>query len=192
MGISAALIVAATFFVLREARDEREERILAAHQHIEELRNLVTARYRYRDVVYLEQETRVLGIPTSAREILFSVDIGVEAGVDLSRDIKVVFDPNDRRGVFVTLPSPQVLRVDADEETIRQYIVRERFARLDWLDVAEEVEAAKERNRLDAIERGILIRAEAQARSALESLLRGLGFEKVHIRFRSEDAGLRG
>lgn len=151
---------------------------------IQNLRTLAVTEYRYRDVIYFGEESRFLGLPAGSREILFSVVISVTAGVDLNRGIDVQIDSSDTGKVFVTLPAPEIVRVDAEERSISQYFVRERFGRLDWLAVSDEVEAAKERNTVDAIDRGILAQAERQARAAVQRLLQAGGFSGVTVRFR--------
>ncbi|TVR71549.1 MAG: DUF4230 domain-containing protein [Spirochaetaceae bacterium] len=158
---------------------------------IRNLQTITSTEYRYRDVIYFGEDARFLGILTGSRRILFAVTISVTAGVDLHRGIEVQFG-NDRDTVFVTLPAPQVLRVDAEERSISQYFVQDRAGRLDWLAISDEVEAAKERNQADAINRGILLRAEVQARTAVTRLLQAGGVGVVHVRFRSDFPGVTG
>lgn len=188
--LASAGALTASLHRIGERVDQR--RLEAAQTTIQQVQTLVTTRYRYRDVVFFDRRTRVLGIPAGQQEILFSVEIEVTAGVDLAQGVDLDIDQDDRRRIFVTLPSPHIVRVVTDEESIRQYLVRERFGRLNWLDVSTEVHAAKERNREDAIERGILSRAESQARAVIGSLLRTVGYEAVEIRFRPPPGEVRG
>jgi len=169
-----------------------QRRLEAAQARIQQVQTLITTRYRYRDVVFFDRRTRVLGIPAGQQEVLFSVEMEVTAGIDLSHGVDLDIDREDRRRIFVTLPPPQIVRVVTDEESIRQYLVLERFGRLNWLDVSTEVQAAKDRNREDAIDRGILSRAESQARTVIESLLRTVGYETVQVRFRPASGEVRG
>lgn len=167
-------------------------RLEAARAHVQRVQTLVTTRYRYRDVVFFDHRTRVLGIPAGQQEILFSVEMEVTAGIDLSHGVEITPDREDRRRVFVTLPAPEVLRVVTDESSIRQYLVLERFGRLDWLDISEEIQVAKTRNRRDAVDRGILSRAQAHTRAVVGNLLRAVGYDSVEIRFRPAAEELRG
>lgn len=171
---------------------QREVRAAAVQAELTELRSLVTARYRYRDVVWYAEETRVLGFAAGNRETLFSVNIDVTAGVVMDDRVEVVW--NDRGDtVLVTLPAPEILRVDADERSIEQLVLRERMGQIDWLDVADEVERAKERNREDAITRGILDAASREARRAVQTLMRATGPERVEVRVQPVPSGeLRG
>mgnify|MGYP002875598881 CR=1 FL=1 len=189
---AVAVAVGFGFLAVKDVRSRVQEQSLAdVRARIERLRVLSTASFRYRDIVYYDQRTRILGLPAGQQEVLFAVEMDVRAGVDLSRGFTVSID-GDRRRALVTLPQPEVLRVDADEASIRQYLVRERLGRLDWLDVSEEVEAAKERNRGDAVSRGLLDRARTQSERVIRGLLMEAGFPSVEIRFRPTPEEIRG
>lgn len=159
---------------------------------ITNLRTITGTEYRYRDVIYFGEQSRFLGLPAGSRQILFSVSITVLAGVDLNRGIEVEIDNRRPDRIFVTLPSPEVIRVDAEERSISQYFVQERFGRIDWLSVSDEVEVAKDNNRRDAIDRGLLVDAERQARAVVTRLLEAGGFETVLVRFQPRERGLTG
>jgi len=158
-------------------------------QQVEEIGNLVTTEYEYRDVVHFGEETRLLGIRTGTQEILFSVHIVVTAGIDLTTGVELDRVDRRTRDVYVTVPEPVILRVSADERSIDQYFVHEGFRGIDWLDAAGEIETAKTRNREDAVARGILDRSRAQATAILSAVLRRSGYDRVHIRFRPAGNG---
>jgi hypothetical protein len=186
-GVIALLFLTSPF--IRSPRPNPGEIV----SQIREIQSLVTQEYTYRDVVYFDEETRVLGMRTGGREILFAVEISVVAGVDMSDEVTMEHGRGREMLALVTVPSPRVLRVDAREETIDQYFVREGFRGIDWVDVSTEVEAAKERNRTDAIERGILVDAEEQAATLIRDILVAAGYETVEVRFRPpENRELRG
>lgn len=187
VGVTGAVLVG-TGLQARQALEH--EQLGEARSRIEQVRRLTTTSYRYRDVVYFAEATRILGIPAADRELLFSIEIAVDAGVDLSAGFELQVDDDDR--VFVTLPAASILQVDADERSIDQHLVREGLGGIDWLDVADEVERAKERNRADAVERGILEQAERQAEIVIANLLRGVGYQTVEVRFRGDSGELRG
>ncbi len=153
--------------------------------NIQELQTLATTRYEYREVVYFDQQTRLLGIPAGTKEMLFSVRIDVIAGLDLDESVTVEPGNRRKREVFVTLPAPRILRVTAQEDTIDQYFVHSGLGTIDWLYVTDLLEAAKEKNRDDAVSRGILDRARSHGEVVLRGLLTAAGYETIHIRFRS-------
>ena len=179
---SVALIAVAVGSLVGEFHRHRADQLQTVERQIRELAALATTRFDYRDVVYYRRQTRVLGLPAGDQETLFSVEIAVIAGIDLTRELSVETTGRSDR-VMVTLAAPEILRVDADETSLRQYLFRERFGRIDWLDLADEVERAKERNRDDALQRGILEQAERQAQSVVRGLLSSAGFTSVDVRF---------
>ena len=149
---------------------------------IESLGRLITAEYVYRDVIYVGQQTRFLGIPTGQADLLFSVEIRVVAGLDLLRRAAQVERTPDGT-IFVTLPAAEILTVDADESTIEQYFARARLAQLDWLTVGDNMRVVKDAVRDDAITRGIVERAQRNAESLVRGLLGSLTEGSVQIRF---------
>lgn len=165
----------------------------SARNRVENLSTLTTSRYEYRDVIFFGEETRLLGIPTGNREMLFAIRIDVIAGLHLTDAVSVEVGGRRDRELFVTLPAPEVIRVEAREETIDQYFARTGLRGVDWLDVSEEVERAKERDRRDALERGILDKARLQGEFLVRELLLAAGYEVVHIRFKPpRPEGLQG
>jgi len=149
---------------------------------VQTLQNLVSAEYLYRNVVYVDRQRRVLGVAAGSNEVLFSIAIRVQAGIDLSNGFSV--DVSDEERIFVTLPEPEVILVDADEQSIEEYFSAEQFLQIEWLDIGTEVESVKENVRTDAIDRGILDLARTNAESLLKNILQSGGYEHVYIRFK--------
>lgn len=188
--LSVLLVLAGLWVFLTTRSPAAAPDLTDIREEISAIRTLTTGEYRYRDVVYYSEETRLLGIPAGRREVLFSLDIVVRGGVDLSRGFRAETDESGAT-LFLTIPAAEILLVDADENSIEQYFAEERLGRIDWLDVGDELMRAKEANRADAIGRGILSETEAQARGVLTDLGRAAGFETVEVRFRPA-AELRG
>ncbi len=188
--ISPAILVTATLLFAGSAvilmRPPRQVRPPASDvvAQITTLQNLGTTEYRYRDVIYFGEQSRFLGLPAGSREVLFALTITVTAGIDFSGGVQVQWDENRPSRAYVTLPAAGVLRVNAEERSIQQYYSRERGGRIDWIAVSDVVEEAKTRNRTDAINRGILVRAEERTRDIVTRMLRASGVDEVEIRFR--------
>ena len=175
-------LTAATLLLLISCGPSQAERVLSIEQQIRELAELHTFEQIYRDIIYLGEQRHFLFFRTMDRRLLFSVNIRVSAGIDLSRGVSIL--PGARRQqLSVILPPAEVLLVDADEQSISQYFVRERGGAIGWIEVGEEIDAVKERIVVDAIERGILRRAEENAREVVENLFTQAGFKEVTITF---------
>ena len=155
------------------------EDIREVSTHIRSILELPTFEHVYRDVVFLDRERSFLIFKTMDTEVLFSVDVRVQAGVDL-RD---GFSVEQARGgaLTVALPPAKILLADADEESIHQYFLKEIGGGISRLDYYDEISAKKEIIVQDAIERGILERADENARSLLESFLRNIRNETVTV-----------
>jgi hypothetical protein len=136
----------------------------------------------YRDIVYFGEERSFLFFKTMDRRLLFSVDIVVQAGIDLEQGIELWRDEDNPQRILVQLPPAEILLVDADEATIDQYFSRDRGGEVGWLEYGAEIEAVKQRVRADAIDRGILGKAEANARGVVENFFELSGFEEVVFR----------
>lgn len=155
---------------------------------ISSLLELAAYEYRYRDIVYIGEEARFLGIKHLDKRLLFAVDFHITAGVDLdSRELRVL--PLTGGGVRVELPAPGILTVDAAEESIRQYFVKEFGGQVSRLEYYDRIAEHKREARQQAIADGIVERAGTNARTILASALQGLGIEPAYVVFRPREPG---
>lgn len=156
-----------------------EQEMVRMEQRIEALLELHTFEHIYRDLVYFGEERSFLFIKTVDRAVLFSVDLRVRAGIDLSDGVTLTPDRSDPSRIYVRLPPAEVLSVDADEQTIEEYFIREQGGRIGLLELSDQLESAKARTREEAIERGILVQADENARRIVRGFLELAGFDEV-------------
>lgn len=187
--LAALLLIGALVAWWLQDREDPLPDPAAILARIESVQLLRATEFVYREVVFFDEQTRFFGIPAGQQRILFSVNVSVVAGIDLAAGVDVRLDEAGRP-VRIVLPAPRIVAIDADESSIEQYFVRERLGRIDWLEVSREVETLKERNRADALDRGILRRAEVHARAVIGEVLAAAGAPGVEIEFRSTE--LRG
>lgn len=180
IGLTLALGLAVAGGILVWMRlDPRLPSDVEVRAQIERIGTLRTGEYLYRDVVFFDGPDRPLGIRVT--ELLFSVELVVSTGIDLTTGVQV-----SRAGagtLAVTVPAARIVRVDADEQTIEQLFVRERWASIDFTQVGNELERAKERVAVDAVERGALHRAESRARQIIDALARSRGYAGADVTF---------
>lgn len=158
---------------------------LALERRISSLLELHTVEYVYRDIVYFGDQESFLGIfRTRDQQLLFAVHLRVQAGVDLSKGVEVLRDSQEPALLLVRVPAPEILIVDADEGSIEQFFVRERGGSIQWDQVSEEMESVKERVRRDALEKGILTRAEDNAVRLIREVMTVAGYEDVVVQVR--------
>lgn len=153
--------------------------LIRVEDQLRTILELATYEHIYRDLVYYGEERSFLFIRTVDRAVLFSIDIRVRAGLDLAEGVALTRDRSDPGRIYVRLPPARVLSVDADEQSIEQYFIREQGARIGLFELTGQLEAVKERTAADAVRRGILAEATRNARQVVTSFLELAGFTEV-------------
>jgi hypothetical protein len=178
----ALLAVSLVPLTLTACSPEPEVPLPDLERRVSKILRLHSYEHVYRDIVYFGEERSFLFFKTMDRRLLFSVDIIVQAGVDLDEGVELWRDEERPERIVVQLPPPRILLVDADESSIHQYFSRDRGGEVGWLEYGAEIEAVKERVREDALERGILEKAERNARGVVSNFFELSGFEEVVFR----------
>ncbi len=156
----------------------RQPSMTEIRRSVARILELPTYEQLYRDVVYIDKSRPILFLKIGGTEVLFSVNIRVKAGIDLAGGMAL--ERTGPHSIAVRLPPAKVLSVDAEEQSIREYFVHRRvLSRVSQLDYYDAIEPAKERIVEEAVAGGILTRARDNARSLVEGLLRGGGYERV-------------
>jgi len=162
------------------------------------LLELQSCEYVYRDVVYQGRLEKILGLITSKEtRVLFSVNLKVKAGIDLSRKLEITPVPASSAAgepaILLRLPAARILEVDSDENSIHQYFIYEyglmQEERVKWLDVQDELAKSKEKIKADAIRRGILVKAWDNSGTILKNLFHLAGYKTVLIEPLPENTG---
>lgn len=142
----------------------------------------------YKDISYVGRQEIFLGfIPAKDKRLLFSVQIRVRAGLDLTQGgirIQPVPDSGtskdtERPGLRVELPPAVILLVDADDKSFHEYFAYERGDKITRADWETQIALARKRIELDAIERGILVKAWDNAAGLVRNFLKVAGFNQV-------------
>lgn len=178
------------------SRAPSPEALQELEEHLEDVLTLHTAEHRYRSIVYFGEQRRFLFLDTMDRQVLFAIDLRVQAGIDLAGGdggIEIRPGTGDAAGeLFVTLPPAAVMLVDADERSITEYFTTERGGSVQWLEYSQEIENAKAKARERALADGILDQAEENAAVLVRDFLRLADFQAVTVRIREREEGLRG
>jgi hypothetical protein len=156
-------------------------------EQIRTLLELNTYEHIYRDLVYFGEERSFLFLRTVDRAVLFSIDIRVIAGIDLTENFRITRDRLVPNRLYVQLPPPAILSVDADEQSITEYFIRERGGRIGLLELSDQLEEVKERTAQEAITRGILEDAAENARAIISNFLEMAGFTEIEFADPSDD-----
>ncbi len=164
----------------------------AVERQIKAVLELPTYEYVYRDIIYISDQAEFLGIRHRDKQLLFAVDVHLQAGIDLTKGVTVkpaASRPGEPRGLSITLPTPEILVIDADETSITQYFKKEFGGEISRLEYYDEISNSKAQIRRDALERGILTQASENAASVVRSLLQSQGIERVVIAFQDGSEG---
>jgi len=147
-------------------------------RHISAILQLPTYEHVYRDVVYLSRERAFLIFKTMDAEVLFAINVRIQAGVDLREGFSV---KRRREGVLVQLPPAKILLADADEESIEQYFLKEIGGGIARLEYYDEINSKKAELIEDAVRRGILLKADENAGLLIRGFLENLLGENVTV-----------
>lgn len=145
--------------------------------------DLPTIEYVYREIIYVGEEARFFGIKHIDKRLLFSIDLIINAGIDLTKGIEIR-DLNNG-SIQIILPEPEILMIDADEGSIHQFFIKEWGDKISHLDYYDEIEKSKESIKKDAIERDILIKAKNNAEELIFKIFSAYGISKVSFKWRS-------
>lgn len=178
MRASTFCIAAIGALALVIACDKRPEPSLM-EERVRAILELPTYEQIYRDVVFVDRERSFLVFRTMHAQVLFSIEIRVKAGFDLSDGLSLTSGSNST--VLVGLPPAQVLLVDADEATIEQYFVKEIGGNIERLEYYDEINRIKEEIVADAIQRDILVKATDNAQGLITQILLAAGYEEVRF-----------
>lgn len=161
---------------------------------LSELREYRAATGHFETIVDVERDTANVPSFLKGERTLFVAVGNVDAGVEFSGlDRRALEVSRDRRAVTVTLPRARLLEPRVDPARSRVF-ERERGL-IDRIGSVFEDNPTSERELYLLAERklaaaardpaaGLVPSAERNTRAMLEGLLRGLGFERVAVRFR--------
>ncbi len=152
-------------------------------ERIKNLEELVTVRQIYRNVIYTEIKEKFI----VDKRTLFSINYIVTAGVDFSKGLEIEASENR---ILVSYPYPQIFSVDADESSIDQYFVLQRFGKLKQSDYLNIIFDEKERIRKEALDSGILERADKNLKLLITGLLKEGGIENISFDYSSWEVPL--
>lgn len=175
--IVVIIIFVLTIFGLRINSNKKEQKQIL--NKIEQLQQLVTAKQIYREVIYSKESKDFLWIPLANKEFLFALDYTLTAGIDISKGYKT--EKKDEYFI-ITLPKAQIFSIDADDTTIKEYFVKQRFTKLNRDDYFKLIKESKESILLGDSVKILLEESEINARILLQSLLQITGI-RVEVEF---------
>ena len=171
--LALGLAAGGVFLIYGERASESQTGVM--EQRLRELRQLKTVSQTYRSVIYVEEKNFWRG----NKQVLFTVEYLVTAGVDFSRGIEIR-ELSDGT-VHVRMPPAEIFLFDADESSIHQMYLRENsfLNPIRMGDYMSQIIVQGEANKQAALDGGILNLAEANARLAVLRVLKLGNLEKI-------------
>lgn len=145
------------------------------------LQELALVKYNYTGVIGYKDHMKILSIniPLTDKYFLLKYNGYLKAGIDFQQ-IKV--NVIDEKTVHVSIPKPQIFDTVIDENSIQVYNESENaFNPIKISDYNEAISREKNGMIQDAIKNGVYKDATTQAKLAITSLLKEMGFEDIKI-----------
>lgn len=163
------------------AEKERRYDSSTVMSRISYMQELALVKHNYTGVIGFKDYMKILNInvPLTEKYFLLKYNGYIKAGVDFNR-IKVNVE-NDST-VHVSIPKPRILDTVIDEKSVEVYNESENaFNPIKISDYNEALAREKEVMINDAIAQGIYTDATNQAKIAITSLLKDMGFKDIRI-----------
>jgi len=163
------------------AEKERRYDSSTVMSRISYMQELALVKHNYTGVIGFKDYMKILNInvPLTEKYFLLKYNGYIKAGVDFNR-IKVNVE-NDST-VHVSIPKPRILDTVIDEKSVEVYNESENaFNPIKISDYNEALAREKEVMINDAIAQGIYTDATDQAKIAITSLLKDMGFKNIRI-----------
>ncbi|HEY5372570.1 MAG TPA: DUF4230 domain-containing protein [Polyangiaceae bacterium] len=155
---------------------------------VKDLARLESASFHMERVIDLtDKQSRLFGLVQTEDAILLVAVADVSAGVDLQKlTTEDVHVDAEKKTAKLTLPAPEVFHAELDNS--QTYVHTRQTGALATRQENLETRARQEAERtlIDAaLQGGLLSRAGDNAKHAVESLVRGLGYEQVLVTLRA-------
>lgn len=148
------------------------------------LMELSTVKYNYTNVVEYEDKMQVSGIniPFTNKKFILKYSGYIKAGVDLKTiEIKL----KDKNTIEITMDKAEIFENVISEEDVYFFDERDSiFNKLSFKDLYVVLIEEKEKMKDEILEKGILNDAEKNGEEIIRSLLEGMGFNNITIKFK--------
>ena len=176
-------VILAILLFVNNSRNEKERGYNSSSDmnRITYMQELALVKHNYTGVISYKDYMKFLNInvPLTDKYFLLKYNGYIKAGVDFNR-IKV--DVKNDSTVHVSIPRPKIMDTVIDEKSVEVFNESENaFNPIKISDYNDALSREKNVMIRDAMEQGIYSEATRQARLALTSLLREMGFSEIII-----------
>lgn len=153
-------------------------------EKIVRLMELSTVKYNYTNVVEYEDKMQLSGIniPFTNKKFILKYSGYIKAGVDLST---IQVNLKDKDVVEIIMDKAEIFENVISEEDVYFFDEKDSiFNKLSFKDLYVVLIEEKEKMKEEVLEKGILNDAEKNGGEIITSLLEGMGFNNVTIKFK--------
>lgn len=154
-------------------------------EEVSKVLEISTVKYNYTNVVAYKDNKTINGfnVPFTNKGFLIKYEGYLKAGIDGSNMEVTMLEP---KSVEIKLDKPKIFDNVINEEDIYVYNEKESvFNKLELQEVYDIMAEEKKKVEKDIIEKGFLDEAEENAEDIIVSLLEGLGFDDIKIKYRN-------
>lgn len=185
LGLVAILILVGIVGYTKFSID-RKTNLLSSRieEKVVRLVELSTVKYNYTNVVEYEDKLQLSGInlPFTNKRFILKYSGYIKAGIDLST---IEINLKDKDTVEIKMDKAKVIENVIPEEEVYFFDEKDSiFNKLSFKDLYVVLIEEKEKMKEEVTQKGILNDAEKNGTEIITSLLEGMGFEDIKIRFR--------
>lgn len=184
--ILVTILLIVSGLVYLKASSKRKAEIISTNieEKVSRIVELSTIKFNYTDVTSYKDSVQLQGlnIPFTGKSFIIKYSGYIKAGVDLeSMDFNIV----DNNTIDIKMDKAKILENVISEEDVVFFDEKDGlFNKLSFKDLYQVLIGEKEKAKEEAIERGLLIESENNVREILISLLEGMGYRNINIKFK--------
>lgn len=184
--ILAIILVFLSIFAFRKISIDRKTNLLSStiEEQVSKLVELSTVKYNYTNIVEYDDSMDFKGIalPFTNKRFIVKYSGYIKAGIDLDT---IIIDIKNKDTVNITMNEAKIIENVIAEEDVYFYDEKDSmFNKLSFSDLYTVLIEEKEKMKADVIKKGFLNDAEKNGEEILTSLLRGMGFKNINIKFK--------
>lgn len=178
------IILAAIFF--RKVSLDRQTNLLSStiEEQVSNIVELSTVKYNYTNIVEYDDtiQFKNINLPFTNKKFIVKYSGYIKAGIDLDT---VEIDVKNRDTIDISMNKAKIFENVISEEDVYFYDEKDSmFNKLNFEDLYTVLIEEKEKMKEEVIKKGILNDAEKNGKEIIESMLSGMGFKNIKIKFK--------
>lgn len=179
-------LIILSIFAYRKISIDRQTNLLSntIEEQVSKLVELSTVKYNYTNIVEYDDILQFKGIklPFTNKRFIVKYSGYIKAGINLDT---IEIDIKNRDNIDIWMSKPKIMENVISEEDVSFYDESDSiFNKLEFGDLYTVLIEEKEKMKDEAMEKGLLNDAEKNGEEILKSLLNGMGFKNINIKYK--------